>query len=117
MVAFADAGFLPARWVHHPGTGHILCAEDQNVRERYDCVALDLEHDGKVATRLVSHRDVVSQLSVSEENTHAFVTPSEDGCARLWDVQEHLPVLTFDVEWHEAVCHTAIYVHINGLPP
>ena len=59
---------------------------------------------------------MITQISVSEGDPYGVVTSSEDGYARLWDIREPLPVLTLDVERHKAICHAAVYVHVDGLP-
>lgn len=57
-LTFADGAYTPGTWHLHAPSGHMLCAEDTQKVDRFECVALDLEHGGKVAARYLGHGEL-----------------------------------------------------------
>lgn len=115
-VSYAIPDLLPRVWDYHAPSGLMLIGEDPRDSERCDCISMDLEHGGKVVTRFIGHGDQVEAFSLSDEDPNVFLTASADGYARLWDVRDNLPVLTFDVEGGSASCNSALFIHLDSLP-
>lgn len=115
-VPFAESELIPHVWQYHAPSGHMLVGEDPKDSQKCECLALDLEHGGKIVTRYIGHGDQVESFSISDGDPNVFLTASADGYARLYDVRKHLPVLTMSAEMGEMPCESAILVHLDGLP-
>ncbi|PSS03512.1 hypothetical protein PHLCEN_2v3980 [Hermanssonia centrifuga] len=115
-ISFADASFKPSVWHRHEPTGYMLSGEEPRVRDSYSCIALDLEHGGKMVTRYLGHGGKVENITTSEGDGNVFLTSGSDGFARLYDIRHPLPALTFDIECESAPCYTAVLAHLDGIP-
>ncbi|EMD33927.1 hypothetical protein CERSUDRAFT_159231 [Gelatoporia subvermispora B] len=119
-VAFAGAGaYEPGVWHVHGASGRVLCGEaHQHLRTRagYTCLAVDLEHGGRVAARYLGHGEDIERISASEGDPNVFATACVDGFARLYDVRHPLPVMTIDSEQLLGSCMDAVFVHPGGVP-
>ena len=115
-VAFADPTFHPAVWHRHAPTGNMLCGTSGQKDGRYACASLDLEHGGQIVSRYLGHGGDVEDISTSEGDAHTFATAGADGYARLYDVRQPLPVLTFDHGYQMEYCSAVVLVHPDGIP-
>lgn len=117
VVPFADPEFKPDAWHYHALNKLMLAGEEIRHSHCFDCVAVDLEHGGKVASRFLGHGGEINHISTSPEgDPNWFVTASLDGYARLYDMRQPIPSFTIDVELDSAPCEAALLVHIDGLP-
>lgn len=116
IITFADPTFHPAVWYRHAPTGNMLCGTNGQKDGRYACVALDLEHGGKIVSRYLGHGGDVEDISTSEGDAHIFATAGADGYARLYDVRQPLPVLTFAHGHQMEYCPAVVLVHPDGVP-
>lgn len=117
-VDFEEQGLTPSVWFPHPGgaAGKMISSLDRS-KGSSSLVALDLEHGGKVMSRYIGHSGGVLHISTSVGDPNMFVTDCDDGLARLWDIREPFPVLTFDVEYlNEARCGGVALAHPDGIP-
>ncbi|KAG8724861.1 hypothetical protein FRC09_013029 [Ceratobasidium sp. 395] len=89
----------------------MLCYPDS-----YDCLTIDLEHDGRMAARYIGHGGKIADVSVSEADPQTFLTACSDGYARLYDLRTPLPVLTFDAACQQEGCRTTVLAHPDGVP-
>ena len=115
-ITFTDPEFAPEVWEYHVPSGYMLCGEDSDHRQRFETVALDLEHGGTVVTRYIGHGDSINTFSCSGEDPNSFLTSCDDGYVRLFDLRDQFPVLTIDIERHSSMCKSAIYTHLDGIP-
>ena len=115
-ITFADPTFHPAVWHRHTPTGNMLCGTSGQKDGKYTCASLDLEHGGKIVSRYLGHGGDVEDISTSEGDAHTFATAGADGYARLYDVRQPLPVLTFDHGYQMEYCPAVVLVHPDGIP-
>lgn len=119
QIAFTDNPNLkPSRW--HPlvqSPSSMLCTTSNmgDVTD-YDCFVLDLEHGGKVATRFLGHGGVIPNFSTSASDPQVFLSACNDGFARLYDLRQPLPVLTFDACGQNEFCDAIALAHPDGIP-
>lgn len=117
-IAFVDQPNLkPSIWqplIESPST--VLCVEYARDTQNYDCVAIDLEAGGKTATRYLGHGATVADFSVSATDPRMFLTACHDGFARLYDVRQALPALTFDSSGQSEFCDAVVLAHPDGIP-
>lgn len=113
-IPFANKYFSVNNWHLHKLSLNMLCVEDPSLG--YGCISLDIEHGGTTAARYLGHGGAICDFSTSEGDPNTILTAAADGYARLFDVRQPLPVLTFDVEKHEAPVVTVVLTHLDGLP-
>ena len=120
VIAFEDKTFSPVVWTEHPNAaGVMIGGPDPRAKHTdcdYRCLAVDLEHGGKTATRYLGHGGQVVNVHTSTHDKNMFVTACSDGLARLYDVRHPLPVLTVDVGGQSSGCGDAILIHPDGIP-
>ncbi|KZT73090.1 hypothetical protein DAEQUDRAFT_762447 [Daedalea quercina L-15889] len=114
-VAFADPTFHPAVWHRHAPTGNMLCGTSGRRDENYACASIDLEHGGQIVARYLGHGGDVEDISTSEGDANAFATAGSDGYARLFDVRQPLPVMTFDHGCLSEYCSSVVLAHPDAL--
>lgn len=117
-IKFVDQPSLrPAVW--HSLRSHsstVLCVEDATESGNGVCSAIDLEGGGKTTARYLGHGGAVSNFSQSAQDPQVFLTACGDGFARLFDVRQSLPVLTFDACGQDEFCRSAVLTHPDGIP-
>ncbi|KAG9127563.1 hypothetical protein FRC07_012193 [Ceratobasidium sp. 392] len=82
----------------------------------YDCITINLEHQGSLVSRYIGHGGAVADLSVSAADPQVFLTACSDGFVRLFDIRTPLPVLTFDACQQNEACDAAVFTHPDGIP-
>ena len=115
-VAFADKKCSPSVWKLHAPTATLITGTDGRRCGVYECTAIDLEHGGKYAQRYLGHGGDIEDISMSEGDVNTFVTAANDGLARLYDVRQPLPVLSFENGTHTERCPAAVFLHPDGVP-
>ncbi|KZT73079.1 hypothetical protein DAEQUDRAFT_762436 [Daedalea quercina L-15889] len=116
VIEFADATLNPAVWHRHAPTGNMLCGTNGRRSGVYVCVSVDLENGGRYAARYLGHGRDVEDISTSEGDPNAFATAGSGGYARLYDLRQPLPVVTFDQGHQLEYCPAAVLVHPDGVP-
>ncbi|EPT01366.1 hypothetical protein FOMPIDRAFT_1120657 [Fomitopsis schrenkii] len=117
-LAFADKKCSPMVWKHHAPTGNLITGTNgrRDSDGIYECIAIDLEHGGKCAQRYLGHGGDVEDISISEGDGSVFATAASDGYARLFDVRQPLPVITFNHGAHSEFCPAVVLAHPDGVP-
>lgn len=115
-LPFADNKCTPAIWRHHARTGHMITGTSGRRDDVYECLAIDLEHGGQCAQRYLGHGGDVEDISISEGDATVFATAASDGFARLFDVRQPLPVITFDHGSQSEYCPAVVLAHPDGVP-
>lgn len=117
-IKFVDHPNLkPFFWkplIESPAT--MLCVDYARDSSHYGCVAIDLEAGGKTRAQYLGHGGTVSDISVSAADPRVFLTACNDGFARLYDIRQSLPVLTFDACGQDAFCEAVALAHPDGIP-
>ncbi|KAG5636223.1 hypothetical protein H0H81_008730 [Sphagnurus paluster] len=112
-----DAGLAPEIWGVHPSApASMICGFSWYADEHFSCIALDLEHGGKVAGRFLGHAGTVVDVATSAADPHTFVTGSTDGYARLLDVRAPLPVLSLNAASGGVGNASVVLAHPDGVP-
>ncbi|KAJ7438782.1 hypothetical protein B0H11DRAFT_1829022 [Mycena galericulata] len=116
-IRYADARFEPTVWAYHPSLpATMLCATNTVASGDFSCVAVDLEHGGKIVGRYLGAFGNVRSFSTSGADPNVFLTAGNDGYARLYDVRRPLPVLTLCSSTGEDSCGGALLIHPDGVP-
>ncbi|THH34103.1 hypothetical protein EUX98_g18 [Antrodiella citrinella] len=61
-------------------------------------------------------RFIRNGFSTSPDDPNTFLTSCNDGIARLYDIRESLPRISFDCGMGNDVLLSALYVHVDGKP-
>ncbi|KAG8729422.1 hypothetical protein FRC11_008813, partial [Ceratobasidium sp. 423] len=110
-IAFTnERNFKPDVWRVLPHSPSTVLATGRAER---NCIAIDLEHDGKTATRYQGHSGFVSGISISDADPRVFLTACRDGYARLFDVRRPQAVLNFAAGKE---CGAIALAHPDGIP-
>ncbi|KAH9928697.1 uncharacterized protein B0H18DRAFT_1000217 [Fomitopsis serialis] len=116
-IAFADPTFYPAVWHRHAPSGNMICGTNgRRDSNEYLCASIDLEHGGQTVARYLGHGGDVEVISTSEGDPNVFATAGSDGYARLFDVRQPLPVMTFNHGIDLEYCSSVVLVHPDGVP-
>ncbi|TCD63392.1 hypothetical protein EIP91_005600 [Steccherinum ochraceum] len=107
----AQGAVEPRTWTRLP-SGQVLVSS----KKKFSVWLTDLETGLKPVTRFVGHGAFVNEFSISEQDPNSFLTACNDGIARLYDVREPLPRLSFDNGMSSEPLYSALYVHVDGLP-
>ena len=106
-----------AVWHPHPSiAGNMIIASDPRKSSCYSCVSVDLEHDGKTVVKYLGHGGGVNEISTSPGDPNIFVSASDDGFARLFDVRRPLPVLTLKAGHPSGACEAVVMTHPDSIP-
>ncbi|TCD63391.1 hypothetical protein EIP91_005599 [Steccherinum ochraceum] len=103
--------FQPSFWGQLSGGQLVMAPKD-----RHSCWIADLESGLKPTTRFLGHGAYVTQFSSSSEDQNHFLTACNDGVARLFDIRQPLPQISFDCGSSDESLQTALYIHVDGLP-
>ncbi|THH34104.1 hypothetical protein EUX98_g17 [Antrodiella citrinella] len=106
----ADA-IQPTTWSLLPN-GHMIVSP----KNKYSCWTADLESGLKPVTKFIGHGGPVSGFSTSPQDPNSFLTSSDDGLARLFDIRQPLPSISFDCGSSSERLRSALYVYVEGLP-
>ncbi|TFY57484.1 hypothetical protein EVJ58_g6993 [Rhodofomes roseus] len=115
-IAFADSKFYPAVWHRHAPSGHMICGTSGHRDNTYVCTSIDLEHGGQFVARYLGHGGDVLDISTSDGDPNAFMTGGSDGYARLFDVRQPLPVVTFNHGDESGYCSSVVLIYPDGVP-
>lgn len=116
-IALEDNALTAGVWHHHPSmTGNMIITCDPRKSTRYSCVNVDLEHDGKTVVKYLGHGGGVNQISTSPGDPNVFLSASDDGFARLFDVRRALPVLTLKAGHPSGACNAVVMTHPDSIP-
>ncbi|KAJ7593523.1 WD40-repeat-containing domain protein [Mycena floridula] len=117
-ITFDDEKWAPNILHLHPSQSNVVLSSSRGRdTKNFSCIAMDLEHS-KFVNRYVGHGAEISGYStdaVTEPNM--FATACMDGYARLYDVRQCLPVLTFEAGCKtEDMCTSVALIHPDGIP-
>jgi WD40 repeat protein len=118
-IALELSNLSAAAWHPHPShAGNMICAFDprKSTPSCYSCISVDLEHGGKTVVKYLGHGAGVNEITTSPGDPNRFVTASDDGFARLFDVRLSLPVLTLRAAHPSGGCPAVVMVHPQGIP-
>ncbi|KAH9945027.1 uncharacterized protein BXZ73DRAFT_38972 [Epithele typhae] len=115
-MSFGEDDLTPSVLHLHQPTQHVLYGTHDEAGGRFACAMVDMEAGGRRITRFLGHGGDVERISTDEGSPNLFVTASNDGYARIFDVRHPLPVLTFSVEQQRQACADVVLVHPNGVP-
>lgn len=114
-LTFEDSTLSPGTWHPHPSSqGVMLCTGD--LLQQMSCLALDLEHGGKILTRYLGHGGDIEDFSTSTADSNVFATAASDSFARLFDIRQPLPVMTFNAQNRDGACSAVQLAHPDGIP-
>ncbi|KAF8640230.1 hypothetical protein AX16_010127 [Volvariella volvacea WC 439] len=119
-LELSELDFQINQWTTSPSSASsMICSassqRDSAKQHRYSCRILDL-NTGVFGSRFLGHGFGVEQISTSTRDGNTFGTACNDGHARLFDIRQTYPVLTFDVGDHEDVCSSIALAHPDGIP-
>lgn len=106
-------------WHPHPSSaGNMIFASDPRTSgpSCYSCANVDLEHSGKTVLKYLGHGGGVNEIATSPGDPNIFVSASDDGFARLFDVRHPLPVLTLKAGYPSGGCPAVVMTHPDGIP-
>lgn len=119
-IAFEDLNWRPSCWTPHPSAGGLMItACNPQASTKYSCYTLDLENGGKITSKYLGHGGGILGFSTDPvADPNVFTTACSDGYARLYDVREVLPVMTFDTgnKSCEDSCSSVLLIHPDGVP-
>ncbi|KAI0719187.1 WD40-repeat-containing domain protein [Cerioporus squamosus] len=116
-ISFDNRDIAPSQWLWHEPSGKLIASEGKPGSygpQHYGCVLMDA--DGRRAARFLGHGGYVLDLSVSPGDAHIFATACSDGYARLFDVRQPLPVMTFNAGRLSEDCPAVQLAHPDGAP-
>ncbi|PPQ65280.1 hypothetical protein CVT26_000240 [Gymnopilus dilepis] len=108
--------FIISRWHQHPSQASVMLSGTDPMSQRFSCFGIDLEAGGSVTTRYLGHGGDVAGFSTSQTDPNVFLTWSNDGHARLFDVRHALPVLTIASSPDPEPLTAAVLAHPDGVP-
>ncbi|TCD63390.1 hypothetical protein EIP91_005598 [Steccherinum ochraceum] len=106
-----DDAVQPSVWIQLSGGQLVMAPKD-----RYSCWIADLESGLRPTTRFLGHGGYITQFSTSPDDHNQFLTACNDGVARLFDIREPLPRVSFDCGSSDEFLQSALYIHVDGLP-
>jgi WD40 repeat protein len=107
-----------SKWASKPGgtEGQMLVAPDSGF-EAQRLWSVDINAGDTPISRYLGHSGAITQISTSAlDDPNSFLTACRDGIARLYDIREPLPKLSFDVGCAGEPITSALYVHVEGVP-
>ncbi|KAG6917861.1 hypothetical protein DXG01_000766 [Tephrocybe rancida] len=117
QVKFADPTLSPTVWQAHPtAAGSMICGFDWEQSHSFSCYVVDLWHGGSIVSRFLGHGDGVLEISTNSADPQVFVTGCSDGYARLYDVRQPLPTMTFNAGRSDSECSAVTLAYPDGIP-
>ena len=108
----------PKIWTHAPlGLANAVLSTSGTRNEPTGTVfAIDLERSAEISSVFLGHGGYLNKMSVSAGDLNTFATACSDGLARLFDIRQALPVLTFNGIRQAHSCQACVFIHPDGIP-
>jgi len=116
-IALENRNLSSVVWHPHPSVaGNMIIASEPRESSSYSCISIDLEHGGKTVVKYLGHGGGVNGIATSPGDPSLFVSASDDGFARLFDVRRPLPVLTLEAGHPSGGCPAVVMTYPDGIP-